>query len=200
MLVLLTNLTLFFLFRLALRVRAGPFQQAGRTTFQGSPDRALRRDVQISVGCVCSRRNTMRPVCLLKMSTLSQVASQTKYLDATRITSISQPVPEGMPSHSMDDTCCVKGVNVLTSLGTGDLDVLLAVLVRAVSADDVGAVKGEGKTVYATGYFGQCVLADPVVGIPEGDDGVAAACRDECAVGRVLDRVCCTCVCRQGME
>lgn len=66
-------------------------------------------------------------------------------------------------------------MHVLARGGACDLDALLAVLVRAVRADDVGPVEAERDVVRAARHGGERVLADPVVGVPEGDEGVAAA-------------------------
>lgn len=92
-----------------------------------------------------------------------------------------------MPSDDIDGIHRVKGMHVFSGLGASNLDALFAVLVRTVGAGDVSAVERERDAVYAAGHSGECVLAYPIVGIPESYERVASTDSQERTVGRVLD-------------
>lgn len=69
------------------------------------------------------------------------------------------------------------------------MDAFITVLVETVGAAYIGAVEAEGETVHPACHGGECVFADPVCRVPEGDQGVAAADGYKVAVWALLDAV-----------
>lgn len=84
--------------------------------------------------------------------TKSKIATKTDNSDSTQVASICQPVPEWMPCKNVNNVRGLEGMHSLASLGTSDMDALVAVLVHAVSAANVCAVKAEGQAVDAASH------------------------------------------------
>lgn len=82
----------------------------------------------------------------------SKVTSKTNDSDTTQITSICQPVSERMPCKNVDDVRSLEGMHGFASLGTSNMNALIAIFVHAVSTANVGAVEAEGQAVDTTSH------------------------------------------------
>ena len=84
--------------------------------------------------------------------TKSKIASQTDDSDTTQITSICQPVSEWVPCENVDNVRSLEGMHSLASLGTSNVNALVAIFVHTVSAANVCAVEAEGQAVNAASH------------------------------------------------
>lgn len=113
---------------------------------------------------------------LSRFSSLSQSLRKPKNLDTPRIPCVRQPIPSRTPRDARHHGTRIQTPHILACARTRDFDTLVStVFVGPVGADNVGAVEGEGEGVEGCCVAGEGVGAGPGVGVPEGEEGVAAA-------------------------
>lgn len=115
--------------------------------------------------------------------------SHTRPISSCRI---SQPVARRMPRNSgntrIDTPTCRNSVNTLSRLSVEDLKTIPPTADLVAGAADKAAVEAPADAADGAAVVGgDGAAADPVRGVPEGDEGVAAADGEVAACGGVGD-------------